>query len=197
MIRRHELSDAEGEFVRSLLSESLWGRRRSDDRAVLNGIVWKFRTRVAWRDMPERYGPWATLHTRFRRWAKDGTFERMLQAAQVGPAGPYAGGSAPPSPRRRRSSAGPPAAGRRVSAGVELLVPPYLVTGRAVRGFRPLLDMTMLPRSTRDALHGASARRVSTWSRAARCAARRSGLTRALRHVRSRETTPATGSDSA
>lgn len=38
---------------------------------------------VAWRDVPERYGPWATLHTRFRRWALDGTFERMLQAAQA------------------------------------------------------------------------------------------------------------------
>lgn len=37
----------------------------------------------AWRDMPERYGPWASLHTRFRRWAADGTFERMLQAAQA------------------------------------------------------------------------------------------------------------------
>ncbi|MFD5271538.1 hypothetical protein [Streptomyces sp. NPDC058335] len=27
--------------------------------------------------------PWATLHIRFRRWAADGTFERMLKAAQA------------------------------------------------------------------------------------------------------------------
>jgi transposase len=33
--------------------------------------------------VPERYGSWATLHTRFRRWAKDSTFERMLRAAQA------------------------------------------------------------------------------------------------------------------
>ncbi|GAA3227148.1 hypothetical protein GCM10020256_38220 [Streptomyces thermocoprophilus] len=59
------------------------GRKRLDDRTVLNGIVWKFRTGTAWRDVPERYGPWATLHTRFRRWALDGTFERMLRAAQA------------------------------------------------------------------------------------------------------------------
>ncbi|MEV0981798.1 IS5 family transposase [Streptomyces sp. NPDC049915] len=83
VIRRHELSDAEWEFVRPLLPESLRGRKRLDDRTVLNGIVWKFRTGTAWRDVPERYGPWATLHTRFRRWALDGTFERMLQAAQA------------------------------------------------------------------------------------------------------------------
>ncbi|WP_240796607.1 IS5 family transposase [Streptomyces sp. RFCAC02] len=82
-MRRHELSDAEWEFVRPLLPVSVRGRKRSDDRTVLNGIVWKFRTGTAWRDVPERYGPWATLHTRFRRWALDGTFERMLRAAQA------------------------------------------------------------------------------------------------------------------
>ncbi|MEU1599814.1 transposase [Streptomyces sp. NPDC005708] len=58
MIRRHELSDAEREFVGPLLPVSLRGRKRLDDRKVLNGIVWKFRTGTAWRDVPERYGPW-------------------------------------------------------------------------------------------------------------------------------------------
>ncbi|WP_454325366.1 transposase [Streptomyces glaucescens] len=67
-----------------MLPEPLRGRKRLDDRKVLNGIVWKFRTGVAWRDVPERHGPWATLHTRFRRWAMDGTFDRMLRAAQRG-----------------------------------------------------------------------------------------------------------------
>ncbi|WP_406458428.1 IS5 family transposase [Streptomyces sp. NBC_00876] len=83
MKRRHELSDVEWEFVRPLLPASLRGRKRLDDRTVLNGIVWKFRTGVGWRDVPERYGPWGTLHTRFRRWALDGTFDRMLRAAQA------------------------------------------------------------------------------------------------------------------
>jgi len=68
---------------RPLLPKSLRGRKRLDDRTVLNGIVWKFRTGTAWRNVPERYGPWATLHTRFRRWALDGTFDRMLRAAQA------------------------------------------------------------------------------------------------------------------
>ncbi|MGA5171230.1 MULTISPECIES: IS5 family transposase [Streptomyces] len=83
VIRRHELSNAEGAFVQPLLPRPERGRRRLDDRTVLNGIVWKFRTGSAWRDVPERYGSWATLHTCFRRWAKDGTFERMRRAAQA------------------------------------------------------------------------------------------------------------------
>ncbi|GAB2766134.1 transposase [Streptomyces bullii] len=69
--------------MQPLLPRSERGRRRLDDRTVLNGIVWTFRTGTAWRDVPERYGCWATLHTRFRRWAKDGTFERMLRRAQA------------------------------------------------------------------------------------------------------------------
>ncbi|MGW7577570.1 transposase [Streptomyces sp. NPDC054765] len=39
MIHRHELSDAEGEFVRPLLPRPEHGRKRLDDRKVLNGIV--------------------------------------------------------------------------------------------------------------------------------------------------------------
>ncbi|UKY48333.1 transposase [Streptomyces inhibens] len=83
MIHRHELPDAEREFIRPLLPESLRGRKRLDDRTVLNGIVWKFRTGTARRDVPERYGPWARLHTRFHHWALNGTFERMLRAVQA------------------------------------------------------------------------------------------------------------------
>ncbi|WP_250305832.1 transposase [Streptomyces sp. A 4/2] len=83
VVRRHQLSDAEREFVCPLLPRSGRGRKRLDDRAVLNGIVRKFWTGTAWRDVPEWYGCRATLHTRFRRWVRDGTFERMLREAQA------------------------------------------------------------------------------------------------------------------
>ncbi|WP_405670197.1 IS5 family transposase [Streptomyces sp. NBC_00055] len=83
MVRRHELSDAEWEVLSGLLPKAVTGRPRQDDRLVLNGIVWKLRTGSAWRDVPERYGSWQTLYTRFRRWALDGTFTRMLRAVQT------------------------------------------------------------------------------------------------------------------
>ncbi|UXY32257.1 transposase [Streptomyces sp. HUAS TT20] len=66
-MRRHERSDAEWEFVRPLLPSSLRGRKRLDDRRILNGIVWKVRTGTAWWDVPDRYGPWVTLHTSWQR----------------------------------------------------------------------------------------------------------------------------------
>ncbi|WP_407940895.1 IS5 family transposase [Nonomuraea antri] len=83
VIRRHELSDEEWERLRPFLPAARLGRPREDDRRVLNGIVWKIRTGVAWRDVPPRYGSWQSLYTRFRRWALDGTFTAMLQAVQA------------------------------------------------------------------------------------------------------------------
>ncbi|GAA5021632.1 hypothetical protein GCM10025734_77090 [Kitasatospora paranensis] len=50
---------------------------------MLNGIVRKLRTGSAWRDVPERHGSWQTLYARFRRWALDGTFSRMLEQVQA------------------------------------------------------------------------------------------------------------------
>ncbi|WP_425581024.1 transposase [Streptomyces thermoalcalitolerans] len=83
MIRRHELPEAKREFIQPLLPVPSRSRKRRDDRTIPNGTVWKFRTKVAWPDLPERYGPWTTPHTRFRRWARNGTFTRTLQAAQA------------------------------------------------------------------------------------------------------------------
>ncbi|GAA0446025.1 hypothetical protein GCM10010361_07330 [Streptomyces olivaceiscleroticus] len=34
-------------------------------------------TEAAWRDLPERYGPWKTVYERFRRWSADGTWDRL------------------------------------------------------------------------------------------------------------------------
>lgn len=58
------------------------GRWR-DHRQVINGILWKLRTGAPWRDLPERYGSWKTCHERLRRWSADGTWDRILAAAQV------------------------------------------------------------------------------------------------------------------
>lgn len=83
MVRRHELSDEEWGVLPGLLPRADTGRPRRDDRVVLNGIVWKLRTGPAWRDVPEKYGSWRTLYTRFRRWALGCTFTRMLEAVQA------------------------------------------------------------------------------------------------------------------
>lgn len=62
-----------------LIPRAVTGRPRVADRRVVNGMVYKIRTGISWRDLPERYGPWQTVCTRFRRYAIDGVFPRALQ----------------------------------------------------------------------------------------------------------------------
>ena len=47
-------------------------------RAQFNGVMWRFRTGSPWRDLPECYGPWSTVAGRFRAWAKQGVFQRLM-----------------------------------------------------------------------------------------------------------------------
>lgn len=84
MVRRHELSDEQWQVIEPLLPASgVRGRPRVDDRRVLNGIVFKAKTGLAWRDLPERYGSWQTVYTRFWRWSRDGTLAALVRRVQV------------------------------------------------------------------------------------------------------------------
>ena len=59
------------------------GRPARDHRVVLNGILWVLRTGAPWRDLPERYGPWRTAYSRFRRWERQGVWRRVLAHLQA------------------------------------------------------------------------------------------------------------------
>ncbi|WP_435887557.1 transposase [Streptomyces antimycoticus] len=83
VIRRHELTDQEWELLAPLIPRAATGRPRAGDRQVINGMVYKIRTGISWRDLPERYGPWKTVYTRFRRYALDGVFTRALKQIQA------------------------------------------------------------------------------------------------------------------
>ena len=68
--------------MQPLLPPRTAGKPRQDDRRILNAILWKLATGAPWRDLPERYGPWQTVYTRFRRWTAAGVWERMVAAVQ-------------------------------------------------------------------------------------------------------------------
>lgn len=50
---------------------------------MINGILFRQRTGIPWRDLPTRFGKWKTAHDRHRRWSADGTWERILRAVQA------------------------------------------------------------------------------------------------------------------
>lgn len=59
------------------------GRPRVDDRRVINGMLYKAKTGIAWRDLPERYGPWKTVYNRFWRWSRTGVLTRLVGQVRV------------------------------------------------------------------------------------------------------------------
>jgi transposase len=74
------LTDAQWELIAPHLpcSDGLPGRPFQDSRQVVDGIIYRYRTGMAWRDLPEVFGPWQTVWKRHKRYALDGTWDRVL-----------------------------------------------------------------------------------------------------------------------
>ena len=81
---RHALSDDHFERIQHLLPGQAHhaGRTARDNRLFLDAVLWIDRTGAPWRDLPEHFGPWNSAYRRFRRWTKNGVWERIFAALQ-------------------------------------------------------------------------------------------------------------------
>jgi transposase len=84
-------------MARSFLSEPMWdrlapllppergktGRPSTPHRTMIEAILWKHRTGAPWRDVPEEFGPWNSVFTRFNRWSKAGLWQTILEALRI------------------------------------------------------------------------------------------------------------------
>lgn len=81
------LTDTEWEQIEPLLPSSA-GRRGhpfGENRKIVEGIIYRYRTGVPWRDLPpQAFGPWQTVWKRHRRYAADGTWDRLLARVLAG-----------------------------------------------------------------------------------------------------------------
>ena len=84
MTRSAELSEAAWARIEPLMPQAV-GRSRPwrDHRQVVEGIVHRYRTGIAWRDLPERFGPWQTVWKRHHRFSTDGTWDKLLAIVQA------------------------------------------------------------------------------------------------------------------
>ena len=46
---------------------------------MLNGTLYWMNTEIPWRSLPERYGPWKSVYTRFRRWSLQGVWAHVFE----------------------------------------------------------------------------------------------------------------------
>ncbi|MEU1107258.1 IS5 family transposase [Streptomyces tibetensis] len=75
---RGDLTNDEWARLRPHLPKS--GQGVANHRRVINGILFRQRTGVPWRDLPARFGKWKTVHERHRRWSADGTWDKVHAA---------------------------------------------------------------------------------------------------------------------
>ena len=53
---------------------------RLDDRKVISAIILVIRYGLPWRHVPDFYGKWSSIHSRFIRWSKAGVIQKIFDA---------------------------------------------------------------------------------------------------------------------
>ena len=81
MSRRYALSDAQWEQIRDLLPghPGKPGNNARDNRLFVEAVLYRYRTGIPWRDLPERFGDFRVVHLRFSRWAKKGIWQQIFE----------------------------------------------------------------------------------------------------------------------
>jgi len=82
---RADLTDGQWDVLEPLLPRGKKpGRpRKWQLRRLIDGIRWRTRAGVPWRDVPERYRPWGSVYGLFRRWQRAGSWRAILTALQA------------------------------------------------------------------------------------------------------------------
>ena len=91
MAKRYELKEQQWARIAEMLpgKKSDPGKTAKDNRLFVNGVLWILRSGAQWDELPERYGKWKSVHTRFTRWAKSGVWERVFAALIDDPKNEY------------------------------------------------------------------------------------------------------------
>ena len=66
------------------------GVTAKDNRLFLEAVLWRVRTGLPWRDLPEGFGKWNSVFQRFRRWVRTEVFDRIFERVSDEPDFEYA-----------------------------------------------------------------------------------------------------------
>jgi len=76
-----ELSDEQWKFIRPHLPpQPIVGKKRADDRKVINSILFVQITGCRWRDMPPQYGSGVTAWRRLKEWSGEGIWNKIMES---------------------------------------------------------------------------------------------------------------------
>jgi transposase len=82
-----ELRDDQWERLKPLVPGGSKGKRgpRTDNRRLLNALLWMARSGGRWRDLPERLGDYNTVKRRYYRWIERAFSTRCSRLSRAKP----------------------------------------------------------------------------------------------------------------
>jgi transposase len=83
-VARHALTDEQWSRLRKHLPKKRTGPKSLiGDRLFVDAVLYRARTGVPWRDLPERFGPWKSIYNRFANWARAGRWQKIFRELQL------------------------------------------------------------------------------------------------------------------
>ena len=80
MSKRYALRDDQWVRIAHLLPGKVGdvGVTAKDNQLFVDAVLYRYRAGIPWRDLPERFGKFNVVHTRFSRWAKKGIWLQIF-----------------------------------------------------------------------------------------------------------------------
>jgi len=80
MDERHKLREDQWLKIENLLpgrSDTV-GVTAKDNRSFIEAVLYRYKTGIPWRDLPEHLGDWKNTHRRHSRWSKTGVWSNIF-----------------------------------------------------------------------------------------------------------------------
>ena len=80
-MHRYALRDDQWERIKDMLPGKPGdvGRTAKNNRRFVEAVLYRYRAGIPWRDIPERFGDFRVVHTRYSRWAKKGIWKQVFE----------------------------------------------------------------------------------------------------------------------
>jgi transposase len=83
-MHRHALTDEQWRRLQAVLPKQKAGPGATrGDRLFIDAVLYRAKTGLPWRDLPERFGPWKSVYNRFSNWAKAGKWALIFKELQL------------------------------------------------------------------------------------------------------------------
>jgi transposase len=79
-MHRHALDEQQWKRLEKVLPKRKRGPAPKNQRLFVEAVIYRARTGIAWRDLPERFGSWKSVYNKFSRWSALGAWDQIYKA---------------------------------------------------------------------------------------------------------------------